>query len=243
MEWFIIIINAFTIFLLGLFIKHYLPGYMAKKGENLATKEDIAEIIRRTEEVQEEFRKDFEKFSSDIHFKYEFYYRQYTVLYTKLYSIICQSEYTRRFIRLLNGLDLTSEKVPFVEIYKRRSQDVIKIGKEQGFTHTEEAIKDAITQFCKKEMCDLIIANGEFASQKLLKLSVAYRFVYDNYLGNEAINGGEAADVADSEEFILIREMVRTIIQEYNFLRKELRMKYVKSELESGIFENINLND
>lgn len=64
-----------------------------------------------------------------------------------------------------------------------------------------------------------------------------------NYSGNAAANGSEATDVTNSEEFILIREMVRTIIQEYNFLRKELRMEYVQSELESGIFENINLND
>ncbi len=242
MEWLIIITNAVVAFFLGLFIKHYLPGYMAKKGENLATKEDVAKITRRTEEVQEEFRKDFEKFSSDMHFKYDFYYRQYSILYTKLYSIICQSEYTRRFLKLLKDVDLTVEEVPFVEIHKGRSHDVIKFGKEQGFTHTEETIKDAITEFCKKEMCDLIIANGEFATQKLLKLSVAYRFAYDNYSGNEAVNGSEAADVANSEEFILIREMVSTIIQEYNFLRKELRMEYVQSELESGIFENINMN-
>jgi len=155
MEWLIIIINAVAVFLLGLFIKHYLPGYMAKKSENLATKEDIAEITRRTEEVQEEFRKDLEKFSSDIHFKYNFYCMQYTTLYTKLYSIICQSEYTRRSFKLLNGADLTVEEVPFVEFHKGRTHDVIKFGKEQGFTHTEKTIKDAITQFCKKEMCDL----------------------------------------------------------------------------------------
>lgn len=243
MEWLIVIINAVAVILLGLFIKHYLPGYMAKKGENLATKEDVTEITRRTEEVQEEFRKDLEKFSSDIHFKYDFYYRQYTILYTKLYSIICQSEYTRRFFKLLNGTDFTVEEVPFVEIHKGRTHDIIKFGKEQSFTHTEETLKDAITQFCKKEMCELIIENGEFATQKLLKLSVAYLFVYDNYSGNEEANGSEATDVANSEEFILIREMVRTIIQEYNFLRKELRMEYVQSELESGIFENINLSD
>ena len=43
-------------FALGLFIKNFFPSYMDKKGENLATKEDIAEITRRTEEVQKEFK-------------------------------------------------------------------------------------------------------------------------------------------------------------------------------------------
>jgi hypothetical protein len=35
------------IFLVGLFIKNYLPSYMDKKGENLATKEDIARKQRK----------------------------------------------------------------------------------------------------------------------------------------------------------------------------------------------------
>ena len=35
------------IFLVGLFTKNYLSSYMDKKGENLATKEDIEEITRK----------------------------------------------------------------------------------------------------------------------------------------------------------------------------------------------------
>lgn len=34
---------------LGLLIKYYLPSYTAKKGENLATKDDVAEITRQIE--------------------------------------------------------------------------------------------------------------------------------------------------------------------------------------------------
>ena len=50
------------IFLVGLFTKNYLPSYMDKKGENLATKEDIPDITRKTEEVQREFKEEFEHF-------------------------------------------------------------------------------------------------------------------------------------------------------------------------------------
>lgn len=39
------------IFIGGLFTKHYLPTYMDKKGENLATKEDVEEITKLTEQV------------------------------------------------------------------------------------------------------------------------------------------------------------------------------------------------
>ena len=44
--------------------------YMDEKGKNLATKEDIEEITRKTEEVQQEFREGFELFSNDVKFKY-----------------------------------------------------------------------------------------------------------------------------------------------------------------------------
>ena len=43
---------------------------MDEKGKNLATKEDIEEITRKTEEVQQEFRQGFELFSNDVKFKY-----------------------------------------------------------------------------------------------------------------------------------------------------------------------------
>lgn len=43
---------------------------MDEKGKNLATKEDIEEITRKTEEVQQEFREGFELFSNDVKFKY-----------------------------------------------------------------------------------------------------------------------------------------------------------------------------
>ena len=50
------------IFLVWLFTKNYLPSYMDKKGENIATKEDIEEITRKTEEVQREFKEESKHF-------------------------------------------------------------------------------------------------------------------------------------------------------------------------------------
>ena len=96
MDWAILIFEillAVAVFLIGLFVKNYLPSYMDEKGKNLATKEDIEEITRKTEEVQQEFREGFELFSNDVKFKYDFFYKQYSELYCKLYAIIIQSEY------------------------------------------------------------------------------------------------------------------------------------------------------
>ena len=97
------------IFLVGLFTKNYLPSYMDKKGENLATKEDNEEITRKTEEVQREFKEEFEAFSSDMRFKYDFFYKQYSELYCKLYAIIIQSEYVRHFIQITDGTEYLLE--------------------------------------------------------------------------------------------------------------------------------------
>ena len=41
--------------ILGFVIKSYLPSYFSKKGENLATKEDIKEITEKVEEIRVEY--------------------------------------------------------------------------------------------------------------------------------------------------------------------------------------------
>ena len=43
--------------ILGLVIKSYLPSYFSKKGENLATKEDIREITEKVGEIRVEYAK------------------------------------------------------------------------------------------------------------------------------------------------------------------------------------------
>lgn len=227
-------------FIFGLILKSYLPSYMETKGRNLATKQDIQEITRKTEEIQNEFRKDMESFSFDIKFKYDFYYQQYSKLYANLYSVICQSEYMRRFLKLYDGTELTEEKIPFIEIHKSKYRSEFKFGSmDSGIEQTKEKTHDDITKFCKKSMCDLIISNGEFATQELLKLAVAYRFVYDNYSGNDKIMNPKVLEVANDEEFVMIRAMVHNIITEFNFLRRELRMTYEENELKTGLFQSV----
>jgi hypothetical protein len=54
------------IFIIGLLIGKFLPSYFNKKGENLATKEDIAEITKKAEEVKSEYLKELENFKADL---------------------------------------------------------------------------------------------------------------------------------------------------------------------------------
>lgn len=170
------ILLAVAVFLIGLFVKNYLPSYMDEKGKNLATKEDIEEITRKTEEVQQEFREGFELFSNDVKFKYDFFYKQYSELYCKLYAIIIQSEYVRHFIELTDKRTIPFEEAPFLEITPiHKETTIFNISKANGssVTRKTEEIETPISQFNKKELCDYIISNGSLVSQKLLKLAVA----------------------------------------------------------------------
>ncbi|WP_024832099.1 hypothetical protein [Ruminiclostridium josui] len=216
MEWIQIITNVVLVFLLGLIIKNYLPSYMDEKGKNLATKEDIQEITRKTEEVQKEFKEGFEYFSSDLQFKYNFYYKQYSELYSKLYAIIIQSEYVRRFILITDEQEHSFEEVPFFEITPTRrvnQQLKFEAGKPVTLSQSTEEIETPISQFNKKQLCDYIIENGEYATQELLKIAVSYRFAYSHYEGNPDVKNSSCEDAANDEEFRLIREMVCCIEQ------------------------------
>lgn len=55
-----------SIFISGLLIKIYLPGYIGEKAKNLATKEDIADITSRIEQVKVDYAKQLELYKSDI---------------------------------------------------------------------------------------------------------------------------------------------------------------------------------
>lgn len=65
-----IILNIITLALLCYSI--FFKKYFEKKGENLATKEDVAEITKITEESKIEFIKQIEDYKKELNLKYEF---------------------------------------------------------------------------------------------------------------------------------------------------------------------------
>lgn len=238
MEGIYIAVEIILVFLLGLFIKNFLPSYMEEKGKNLATKEDIEAITRKTEEVQKEFKEGFELFSSDVRFKYDFYFKQYSELYSKLYGIIMQSEYVRHFLKINDGQEVSFDEAPFLEVSPtRKVTKSVHWGSERPteVTQKEERIDTPISDFNKSQLCEYIIENAEYATQKLLKVAVSYRFASYYYSGNPEAKNASCQGTANDEEFRLIREMVCCIVSEYNFFRKELKMAYNEIELETGI--------
>ncbi len=222
----------------GWFLNNYFPSYMNKKGENLATKEDVQEITALTEEVQKEFKESFEQFTADLKFKNDFIYKQYSGLYCKLYAIVVQSEYVRKYIEITTGKKFIFDDEPFIEISPtERKNMTVKISQDKPMTVSRKVtyIDTPISEFNKATLCDCIIDNGDLASQKLLKLAVSYRFALEHMKSTPECDDKEyAREEAENEEVRLIRELVICIVTEYNDMRKYLKLEYEESELESG---------
>ncbi|WP_102262856.1 hypothetical protein [Mesobacillus jeotgali] len=156
-------------------------------------------------------------------FKRKHNYEQLKELYLHIYSIAVQSEYIRYFKKKYHTLDFNIWDYPFLELHM--SKTVIKNGRI-----TEEEIKNAITSFNKEGIIDLIFEKSEFASQRLLKLAVGYRYVHSNYLKESPFQ-----DHFQEEELRLISLIVQTIVKECNELLEECNMKYDGKEISYGI--------
>lgn len=205
-----------------------IPAYMEEKGKNLATKQDIEEITRKTEQVQKEFKEDFERFTTDVHFKNDFYSQQYEELYAELYTIIIQSEYMRYLMKLKSGQTFSFEDYPFISvspIHRAKTKVETKDGAPLTVSHTEEQIQTPESEFTCLKLSELIIDRGEFASPELLKLAVSYRLVHGLI---------KDSDVTKNEDFRLQGEIVRRIVREYNELRRNLKMDYSEEEIMNG---------
>lgn len=224
--------------IVGWFLNNYFPSYMNKKGENLATKEDVQEITELTEEVQKEFKESFEQFTADLKFKNDFVYKQYSGLYCKLYAIVVQSEYVRKYILVTTGEELAFDDDPFIEISPiERNNMTVTVSKDNPTRVSRETtyIDTPISEFNKSALCDCIIDNGGLASQKLLKLAVSYRFALEHMKSTpECEDRKHAREEAENEEVRLLRELVVCIVTEYNGMRKYLKLEYEETELQNG---------
>jgi len=216
-------VNVIVLTLFALFMRSFLPSYMGKKGENLATKEDVAEITRKTEEVTTSFQRELAVFTNELSFTNDYSFNRYSILYTKIYGIIVQSEYLNWKYHLEKGGD--GYPPHFNEMYFVNDTD----------THDDE--ESAIMSFNKKELCQFIIENGEYASPELLKLSIAYRYV-KKILEKTDREKYELYPSHEESEQRLIREIVKTVIIEYNELRKKVNLSFNEQELKTGVFDH-----
>jgi hypothetical protein len=175
----------------------------------------------------------FNLFEQKTNCKRDRYYKQLSELYLTIYAIVAQSEYIRYF----HNIEGDFEDIPFLEISQRRYTTKINFSKGNTQVEAKEfSVQDAVTEFNKESIANQILENKKYASQKILKLAVAYRYVSRHYT-DDTIEP-EIKDKFEIEELVTIKRIVQSIVRETNQMLKECDMDYSKEELATGILVN-----
>lgn len=224
-------------FLVGLFLNNFLRSGSDKKTETVATKKDIAVLAKKADDIQNTVEDKLETLSSDSRYKSEIRYKQYSQLYCRLYALIMQSEYLRYFINLQNGEQSDDfNESPLVEMGSIDIETVETESYSGNRVANRKIVDTRSSKNSKKELCDTIVKNAEFASQKLLKIATSYRVASLFYSANGAeTENDEFQEKADAEELRLIKEVVTTVVREYNEIRKELLLSFDDEEITKGL--------
>lgn len=174
-----------------------------------------------------DFMVDTKKFKRDLYFK------QLNELDLELYAIISQSEFLRYFHDLKEKG--TIEEIPFVETSRKKYYERRDLFSGEILEQSDQVIVNSITKFNKMELVETIINKKQFASQKLIKLAVAYRYCHEFYQSEDII--ASQLRKFQEDELRVMYDIVTTVISETNEKLKFCNMNYIKSELETGFME------
>ncbi|NOU94903.1 hypothetical protein GC093_16985 [Paenibacillus sp. LMG 31456] len=99
-------------------------------------------------------------------------------------------------------------------------------------TIKRESVKlsDSITEFNKEKLVNKIIDTGVFASQELLKLDIAYRYVHMHY--TDKTIDPNILEKFQTQELQLLNRIIRLIVKECNEKLKSCGMPYNSNEIE-----------
>lgn len=172
-------------------------------------------------------------FSNELTFRNDYAFKRYSLLYTELYAIVIQSEYIRFFYRK-NGQEFDFERFPFIESKSTEVKRVVELFTGKVISEELITIINDVTSANKKALYEFIINNGQYASPKLLKLAVSYRYTYGNYSGTKKMDDEKLTEAFDSAEYTLLADLIETIVREYNEMRKSVKLSYSESELQTG---------
>jgi hypothetical protein len=145
-------------------------------------------------------------------------------LYLPLYCMISQSEYIRNTINKLKDTDSSIESAPFIHLVKKHTKT--SIGKE-GIKIEEFKKDDELTLFDEKYMVNMVVDKSKYASAKLIKLAIAYRFIIDN----RDTTNQEIIEIVEKEYNNMVIEFIKEVIVETNKKLKYCKMNYNKEEL------------
>ncbi|QYF82471.1 hypothetical protein KY492_26710 [Brevibacterium sp. PAMC21349] len=148
-----------------------------------------------------------------------------------LYGIVSQSEFIRYRYKFDEQYSLM--EIPFLEMQNeiKKTMFDFKVGAQTSVSIQETDI----TKLNKKLLVDLTLEKKEFASQKLIKLAIAYRYSHNFYLKSGLSD--RQREEHQLYELILIYELVITIIKETNEKLRECDMDYSINELEYGVLD------
>lgn len=211
------------VFISGYIIKDYLPSYMKKKGENLATKEDIKKITELQEQIKAEIVKHVDDYNRNSKFRMDLQYKRYDELYSIIYKNICLSEFYRIFIKENSSYELSFEEAPFIDM--------------------DDKTDTYFSLLNKNSLCEYILSHANLASTQLLKVAVAYKYIYENiknkkYKIEDSLTG-EKKDITEytnTQELRLLKEMIEIIIKEHNELVNELNLNFKSTQVINNDF-------
>lgn len=177
------------------------------------------------------FKNKLDWFQDKKKFERDFSYKQLSELYLALYGVIAQSEFIRYFYKLDEKNSIL--ELPFLEIKRIVEKETFRNDGSREYSKTEEA--NDITKLNKKYLVNLILEKPEYASQKLLKLAIGYRYTHDHYL-KPSLHPDDKERFRISE-LMLIYEIVITVIKETNEKLKICKMEFNENEHDYGIMD------
>lgn len=195
-----------------------LDSYLIKKAENYATKQDVTQITKRTEEIQSEFYKIRSEFDTDLNFRYGFYENQYKELYSQLYILICKSEALRYILKKVSEDSYEFRTFPIVEY-------------ASSYDEKESRDKPVI-----EKIIELVLQKHIYSSPELIKLVCTFEAV-NNY--EKRIEMEE--QIVQLEKKLKI-EIIEVISKDFYWLRDKLHLQDSKDmieELENNRFINV----
>ncbi len=222
----ITVLYIFVAFLIGLIFKSFLPSYVKKKAENLATKEDIKNITEKIESVRSKV-----EINTDAH---KFYISERKSALLRFYDEISSFHYEIMAVNfgdfpMDGGQSLfdyqTSYYKAVAEILKSYQRLVIYLPNDSVLLGQANAITNNVIESRK-------ILKDNFGSIKSTSIKEQHAHINFKTDGKEAYSlAVQESDVANSNYWALMRPLVESYREIYQHYLLNLNVYLKESEI------------
>ena len=209
-------ILAFCGFVLGLLTNSFLTKYFGKKGENLATKEDISEITDKIETVKHDYARQLESTKAELSaqlnthgFRYE---KEYEVL-SELTALLVEVRDASLSLRPV--MDFTDPSKTKEEIKKERLQRLFEAGRALYISREKKR------PFYPATIYEAILAVEKTARSESIKYQCHDRFDGKNFMSYWEEAEKHQKEIASLAEVAM--EHIRTRVTEWEALPGNLQ--------------------